>query len=332
MKLFIHRLRRLPGLICVICVICGISFSQTPNCGCEANPQINVLAVVNGIKITKEDLSIDTKTQVSIAQEAVIAARNLEVSLQINKLLLEAEARRRGLTSEKLFEVEVKDKAPPPTDDQVKAFYEQNKKRIAKDFKSVKDDIIASVRNDREIIRATEFANALRAGAQITVSDRPVTPPANEADLERVFASVNGVNITSRDVEQRLLPLIFRVQQQVYAFRKQDLDLKINDMLLDQESKRLGMSPQSLINQNVKVRVPNITEEQARAYYQEHKTKLQGDFRDLRVPIMQLLLQQEERKLSLAYAEQLRKGAAVQIYLTEPQSPTLRQLCCNPVD
>ena len=319
-------------LVCVISVICGISFSQSPNCGCEAYPQINVLAVVNGIKITKQDLSIDTRTQVSIAQDTVVTARNLEVSLQINKLLLETEAKRRGLTSEKLFQVEVKDKIPPPTNDQVKAFYEQNKDRIGKDFKSVKDDIIARLRNEREMIRATEFSNALRAGAQITVSDQPVTPPANEADLERVFAAVNGVNITSRDVEQSLLPLIFRVQQQVYAFQKQDLDLKINDLLLDQESKRLGLSPQSLLIQNVKVRLPIITEEQVRAYYDEHKTRLPGAFSDLKVPIMQYLLQQEERKLFQAYADQLRKGAAVQIYLTEPQSPTLRQLCCNPVD
>ena len=317
-------------LICVISVICGISFSQAPNCGCEAYPQINVLAVVNGIKITRQDLSIDTRTQVSIAQDTVITARNLEVNLQINKLLLEAEARRRGLTPEKLFEVEVKDKTPSPTNDQVKAFYEQ--KRIAKNFKSVKDDIIASMRNDREMIRATEFVSALRAGAEITVSDQPVTPPANEADLERVFAIVNGVKITSRDVEQSLLPLIFRVQQQVYALHKQDLNLKINELLLDQESKRLGLTPQWLINQNVKVRLPIITEAQARAYYDENKTKLAATFSDLKVPIMQYLLELEGRKLFQAYADQLRNNAAVQIYLTEPQSPTLRQLCCNPVD
>ena len=305
---------------------------QTPNCGCEAYPQINVLAVVNGIKITKQDLSIDTRTQVSIAQDTVVTARNLEVSLQINKLLLQAEAKRRGLTPEKLVEVEVKDKIPPPTNEQVKTFYEQNKRRIAKDFKSVKADIVARMRNDREMIRAAEFANALRDAAQITFSDQPVTPPANEADLDRVFAIVNGVNITSRDVEQSLLPLIFRVQQQVYALHKQDLNLKINEMLLDQEAKRLGLSPQWLINQNVKVRLPIITEGQARAYYDEHKTRLAAAFSDLKVLIMQYLLQQEELKLFQAYADQLRKGAAVQIYLTEPKSPTLRQLCCNPVD
>ena len=306
--------------------------SQTPNCGCEDKPQITVLAVVNGIKITKQDLSIDTRTHVSLAQEAVILARNQEVRLQINKILLEAEAKRRGITKEKLLEIEVSAKITPPTEDDAKAFYERNKYRIAKDFKSLKNEIIKTLKTEREINRASEFTLALRAAAQVTISDQPVTPPANEADLERVFATVNGVSITSRDVEQSLLPLIFRVQQQVYAFRKQDLDLKINDMLLEAEAKRLGMSPRSVINQNVKLRVPIITSEQARAYYDEHKSKLQGSFNELKIPIMQYLLELEERKMFLAYAEQLRKSAAVQIYLTEPESPTLRQLCCNPVD
>jgi hypothetical protein len=306
--------------------------SQSPNCGCEDKPQINVLAVVNGIKITRQDLNIDTRTQVSLAQEAVIAARSQEVRQQINKILLEAEAKRRGLTLAQLVEVEVAAKVAQPTEAEAKAFYELKKNWIAKDFKSVKDEIIAILRSQRETIRATEFANILRVAAQVTVSEQPVTPPTSEADLERVFATVNGASITSRDVEQSLLPLIFRVQQQVYTFRKQDIDLKINDMLLEQEAKRLGMSPQSLLNQNVRIRVPIITAEQARAYYNEHKTRMQGDFSDLKVLIMEYLIKQEERKLFLAYAEELRKGAAVQIYLTEPGPPTLRQLCCNPVD
>ena len=161
--------------------------SQTPNCGCEDKPQITVLAVVNGIKITKQDLSIDTRTHVSLAQEAVILARNQEVRLQINKILLEAEAKRRGITKEKLLEIEVSAKITPPTEDDAKAFYERNKYRIAKDFKSLKNEIIKTLKTEREINRASEFTLALRAAAQVTISDQPVTPPANEADLERVF-------------------------------------------------------------------------------------------------------------------------------------------------
>ena len=122
------------------------------------------------------------------------------------------------------------------------------------------------------------------------------------------------------------------MQQQVYTFRKQDLDLKINDILLEQEAKRLGTTPKSLIDRNVSLKVPIVTEEQALAFYNANKTKLNGEFASVKFQILQHLLKQEQRKLVLAYADQLRRSASVQMYLTAPESPSLRQLCCNPVD
>ena len=319
-------------LICVLSALSASSalsaLSQTPNCGCEDKPQINVLAVVNGIKITKNDLSINTKTQVSLAQDEVIAARNLAVIRLINDKLLEAEAKRRGFTTAKLLEQEVKEKIVQPTEDDAKDVYEY--KRITQDFKRVKNDIITQLRNEREAVRVTQFANELRVGSQVSVSDEPVTSPTTEAHLERVFATVNGVNITSRDIEESLLPLIFNVQKRVYALRKQDMDLRINDLLLEQEAKRLGTTPRALIYQNV--RTPLITDQQARAFHKQNQARLPGDYDDQKNQIMQFLLAQEMQKEVLAYAERLRKGAAVQIYLTEPEPPSLRQLCCNPVD
>jgi hypothetical protein len=306
-------------LLLFLSFLLAVSHLQSdPNCGCEDNPQINVLAVVNGIKITKQDQSIDTRTAVSLAQEAVIAARSQALGQLINKRLLEAEAKRRSLTPEKLLELEVNSKIVQPTEDEARAFYNLNKSGTTQDFKSVKNELIARLRLERETTRAREFANALRVAAKVTVSEQAITPPMNEADLSRVFATLDGVNITSRDIEDSLRALIFRVQQQVYALRKQDLDIKINDMLLEREAKRLGVTPQELINLNVRTKVPIITDEQARAFYDEHKTRFKGKFADVKFQIMQHLLQEEERKLFLAYAEQLRKGAAVQIYLKEP--------------
>ncbi|HEU5459980.1 MAG TPA: hypothetical protein VFU83_05765 [Pyrinomonadaceae bacterium] len=301
---------------------------QPPNCGCEDNPQINVLAVVNGIKITKQDLSIDTKTQVSLAQDEVMTARSRALNLMINDKLLEAEAKRRGLTSAKLLELEVIAKIVKPTEDEARAVYEN--KQITEDFKRVKSTIITQLRTEREAIRIVQFANALRVGAQVDVSDQPVTPPTTEAELDRVFATVNGVNITSRDIENNLLPLIFNVQKRVYALRKQDVDLRINDLLLEQEAKRLGTTPRALIYQNV--RTPIITDKEAREFHKQNKATLPGDYEDQKDQIMRLMMAQALQKQVQAYAEQLRKGAAVQIYLTAPEPPNLRQLCCNPVD
>ncbi|HEU5131023.1 MAG TPA: hypothetical protein VFT26_02930 [Pyrinomonadaceae bacterium] len=304
---------------------------QGPNCGCEQKPEINVLAVVNGVKITRKDLSIDTQTQVSLAQDAVMVARSRQLELKINDLLLEVEAKRRGITTAKLIELEVTAKVTPPTEAEAKAVYEQNNDRT-QSFSSVKDNILARLMTERAALRVRVFASSLRAGATVTIANQQVTPPTNEAELARVFANVNGVNITSSDIETSLLPLIFQVQQQVYALRKRDLDQRINEILLEQEAKRLGTTQQALINQNVNAKVPIPTEDQARAVYNANKAQLNGDFSDLKARIMQYLMEQEQQKMLSEYAEQLRKESAVQIYLIEPKPPNLRQLCCNLAD
>lgn len=312
-------------------LLCTTLLQAPPNCGCEQKPEINVLAVVNGVKIARRDLSIDTITQVSLAQDTVIVARSRQLELKINDLLLEGEAKRRGITTAKLLELEVTSKIIPPTEADAKEVYEQGKNR-AQSFNSVKKNILAQMRAEREAARALQFANSLRATAKIAAANQPVTPPTSEAELARVFANVNGVNITSSDIETSLLPLIFQVQQQVYALRKRDLDLRINDILLEQEAKRLGTTAQALIDQHVNTTVPIVTEDQARAYYNANKAQLNRDFSAVKAMIMQYLIEQEKQKGLWAYAEQLRKEAAVQIYLAEPQPPTLRQLCCNLVD
>jgi hypothetical protein len=92
------------------------------------------------------------------------------------------------------------------------------------------------------------------------------------------------------------------------------------------------MSPEALLNINVRTQMHIIDEEQARAYYEKEKANFLGKFSDNKLRIMQVLQAQEERKQFLAYAEKLRRGAAVQVYLTAPTKPDLRQLCCNPVD
>ncbi len=304
---------------------------QGPNCGCEQKPEINVLAVVNGVKVTRKDLSIDTLTQISMAQDTVIVARSRQLELKINDLLLELEARRRGITTKELLETGVTSKVSPPTEAEAKAIYEKDYNR-KQSFNSVKNQIMSQLRTERVAARVREFANTLRAGAKITVANQQVTPPTNGAELARVFATVNGVNITSSDIETALLPLIFQVQQQVYALRKRDVDLRINDILLEQEAQRLGTTPQALIYSHVTTKMHIVTEEQARAYYNANKAQLKGDFSDVKPMLMQYLLELEQRKALAAYAEQLRQAAAVQIYLTEPKPPNLRQLCCNLVD
>jgi hypothetical protein len=290
-------------------------------CGCEDKPQVNILAVVNGVKIRKQELGGDTQNRVDQLQQEVIKARNAELDRQINQLLLEAEAKRRGVTSQQLLKLEVSDKVAKPTEEEVKAFYNQRKERIPGDFKKVKPDIIALLKAERETIETLKFAALLRGTAVITVLVQDITPPANQQELDRVFAKVNSHNITSRDIEQSLAPLIYRVQQEVYEARKADLDLKINDMLLEDEAKRQNTTPQAILARAVRGKMPVISDQQAKAFYNENRAKFSQEFPEVKMQIVQYLMVREQKRLTDALADQLRKNAAVQVYLLPPDQP-----------
>jgi protein-disulfide isomerase len=300
------------------------SVQPATSCGCEDQPQLEVLAIVAGTKISRDELSADTRTKINLAQDTVSEARSRELDLQINSLLLSNEAKRRGITTGKLLELEVSAKVAHPSESDAQAFFEKNKTRIAKEFNQVKTDILNYLSDEREQIRAREYANTLRATSNVQVMVQQVTPPANEAELGRVFATVNGIKITSADIEDNLKPLIYQIQQQVYNYRQTELALKINDLLLEAEAKKKGVTARNLIDTEVSAKLPIVTEAQAEQFFNENKSRMNGNFATLKAQIMQYLQQQEEQKHLLAYAGRLRSAAAVQVFLKAPQSPVFK--------
>ena len=137
------------------------------SCGCEL-PVPEVLAVVNGIKLTFEDVNTPKNKlaqQTADLQKQIVEARKREFELQINSKLLEAEAKRRNMPAAKLLEKEVIAKVPPITDAEAQTFYETNKSRIEGDFNTVKNDIVIYLRDQRQREEAGKFAARLRAAA-----------------------------------------------------------------------------------------------------------------------------------------------------------------------
>ncbi|HEX6186195.1 MAG TPA: thioredoxin domain-containing protein [Pyrinomonadaceae bacterium] len=296
-------------------------------CGCEAGPLPEVLGTVNGIRITRADLSSQAQQRVAQLQQEVIEARQRELDLQINSLLLEAESKKRGLSNAKLLEAEVIGKAGQPTAAEAQAYFDQNKARIeqqagrAVTFAEVKDNVTAFLLEQRQQERATQFASTLRAAAQVKKVVESAPPPASPADRARVLATVNGRNVTSADVEDSLLPLIAAVQEQVYLVRKADLDMKINDILLNAEAQKRGVTGRAVLDAEITAKTPAVTEAQALDFYNKNKARINGDFPQLKYQIIQYLEGQEQQKLESAFVGRLRNGASVQTFLTPPPAP-----------
>jgi len=284
-----------------------------------------VLAVVNGVKITKQDLSSETQSRIAELQRSIVEARERELDLQIDSILLEAEAKKRGVTPSQVIKDEVIAKVQAPTEAEAQAFYDQNKAKLqVADFKTAKDDIIQFLRYQREQELAQKLSERFRTAAQVKVIAKPTAPAVSDADRARVLAIVNSKQITMGDIENSLRPLIFNVQEQVYSLRKEDLELKINDTLLTQEAQKRQVTTRALLDTEVSAKVPQVTEAQAQAFYNENKERISGDFAQTKALIIQYMQEAKEREATLAFASQLRRASKVEINLTAPESPVFQ--------
>jgi len=288
------------------------------DCACESQVLPEALAIVNDVRITRNDIARATRDSVSQLQTQVIEARKRELDLQINSRLLANESKRRGIGTTKLLEQEVVAKVKAPTDTEVQTFYDQNKERIQGDFKDVKEDIVRYLLDQRQRLEAKKFADLLRA-AETKVLEAEVTPPRNDTERARVLATVNGETITSGDVEDSLKPIIFDVQQRVYKLRKDELELCVNDTLLVQEAQKRKVTVNALLDLEVKPKA--VTEEQAHVFFEENKERVSGDFTQSRDSIIRYLEQIEVRMAERAFVEKLRAAASIQILLVAPESP-----------
>jgi protein-disulfide isomerase len=323
---------KLSSLILVSLMAASTALAQTgsrseENCGCEDKPIPELLSIVNGVKITVKDLDPDTHSRIAELKRQVIEARKLELDLQINSMLLEAEAKKRKMPASKILEEEVITKTQQPTETEARNFFNEQKARIKDssgarvEFEQVKDRIMAYLREQRQQELAKKFAEGLRRTADLKVLVDSVTPPAKPSDRQRLFAIVNSQQITSAHIEDSLQPIIYGVQEQMYELRRRDLNGKINDVLLAQEAQKRQVTMRGLLDAEVDSKVPAVTETEALKFYNSNKDRMNGAFTDVKDQIVRFLQNAETDKLQVALAEGLRKTAKIEDFLTPPEPP-----------
>ncbi|HYX43085.1 MAG TPA: hypothetical protein VE821_15375, partial [Pyrinomonadaceae bacterium] len=252
------------------------------DCGCDAGPLPGVLALVNGVKITDKDLSAETEAQVRDYEQQMVLARKGELEHQINERLLEAAAKQRGVNADKLYETEVAANITQPTETEVQAAFEQSRGALeaqvghAVELKDVHDGIVNDLLVRRRQEQEALLAARLRIGAQYQVLVTEVTPATNTAERARVLATVNGQPITAGNIEDapNMRPLVAQVRQQIYELRRSELNLKINDILLQQEAQRRQITPKAVYDAALAAHAKPVTEADAQAYFNQNKEQV----------------------------------------------------------
>jgi protein-disulfide isomerase len=291
------------------------------DCGCDGKPVPDVLATVNRATIRLDVVDKELKDEIDQMRKQVIEARRNELGLQVNSRLLEAEARKLGITTERLLELEVVQKAKQPNEAEIKIFYDDNKERIQTDFETAKPHIARHLLAQRQQTQAGKLADRLRAAADLKFLVNAATAPATEADRDRVFATVNGQTVTSGQIEDSIAPLIFIYQQRVYDMRRSRLESMISSMLIEQEAKSRNLKGAAFLEAETSKRATAVTEQDARRFYEKNKSQITGEYASLKDQILDLVRQQERRKGEAELAARLRDAASVNVFLTAPEPP-----------
>ena len=138
------------------------------------------------------------------------------------------------------------------------------------------------------------------------------TAPAREAcacesqALPEILATVNESKITSSDIKKSTGEQVSQLQQQVVDARKRELDLMINSKLLALEAKRRGISTVKLLEQEVVAKSKKPTQTEAQVFYDQNKTRIKGEFKDVVDDIISYLSDQQQEKEAKKFADSLR--------------------------
>lgn len=295
-----------------------------------ANPASLTIAIVNDVTFTAADIE-PTVTQVILndpdlylrdfyqdREKAIREARQRAVDARISSMLIAAEARKRNLTTNAFLDAEVNGKIAAPTDVEVRNVFDSNRAQLGDDFDAARATIINYLRNERaekaraDLVNRLKMTNTVQRGADINA---PNLAPGT------VLASINGQPLRVETINERMKAYIYKMEHQIYEAQKNALDRRINDTLILDEAKKKNIGPEVIIRTEVTDKLKPPTDAEIAKFYEENKSRINGDLASTRNALGEYLQQQQQEKLEQDLAARLRAGAKLQIFLKEPAEP-----------
>jgi protein-disulfide isomerase len=278
------------------------------------------LAIVNGQTITTADIDPRVREEGESLEERIADTRRRVLELQINTELLEIEAKKRKMTSQQLYNLEVSKRVLSPTEAEIKKFIDDNRDRMeGTDETSLRPQVISLLRATQEAKVSEEFVRRVRTAIPVTMGVDINSPNLNPA---AVLATVGGKPITAGVVIERLKPAIYRMRLSVYEIESEALEKTIDDLLLIAEANRRNVPPEEIVRTEISEKSQPPTEAEVAKFYDENKTRIGKDLSSVRNQLAEYLQEQGRQQLERKMSEKLRKGAQVRLLITEPQPPT----------
>lgn len=124
-------------------LLLGVGHGQTPS----PAPAPERLAVIDGEPVTEDQLPPEAEAQLQRMMDQVYSVRLRALRSVLDQRLFEAEAKKRGVTTDALYQSEIVAKVPDPTEDEVQASYAARMDIRNKPYAAVKDQVRQSLKD-----------------------------------------------------------------------------------------------------------------------------------------------------------------------------------------
>jgi protein-disulfide isomerase len=138
------------------------------------------------------------------------------------------------------------------------------------------------------------------------------------AQVPDTAAEVNGVAITTTEVDAKLGNNLAQLQEQIYSMRQKQLEMMIDQKLLENESAKRGVTIAALVEAEITSRVNEATSADAEKFYKDNKNSLQGDFKTIGEQIRNFLTAQRVQARQQEFMKTLRSGVKIDVLLKRP--------------
>lgn len=282
--------------------------------------QVVQLAIVNGQTITTSDVDPRAAEVIETLGQRLADARLQILTMEINTLLLNLEARKRNITSQQLYDLEIARRIGEPTEPEITKFIADNRNEFdGEDPVAVRTEVKALLQAEREAKLSDELIKRLRTTIPVTINadiNAPNLPPT------AVIATVGGVQVTAAKVGERLKPILYELRLNNYELAKEALDRTITDLLLIGEANKRNVGPEEIVRSEVTSKLRPPTEAEVAKFYTENKARINGELNAVKNQLANYLQEQDQRRLEKAMADRLRQGANIKVLLTAPEVPT----------
>ncbi len=152
----------------------------------EPSPDTVVATFGNNQKVTFGELNKELSEQLANLEEQKYRARKQGLEGLVMKRLIDAEAKKRGLTEEQFFKAEIDDKVPEPPEAELRKMYEDAKERLppGTTFEQVRPQIVNFLTQNQKQERARALFEELKKQNNVTFNlPEPVRPPPERKEV-----------------------------------------------------------------------------------------------------------------------------------------------------